>query len=294
MLPYVQLATLTSPATAHVHQGDLDLDRLRATAAEAVGTDPPALVQLRRVTVGIGPAARAFRRSQSLPCCRRWPGFDLGELAEQVAEATWWLVAVAFVLTQLPRLTQALSRRSARPRCRCPSVRCMPCSWRCRTSTSRSRRRRPGSLSTSASSSATACRPAPALAAGRSTASPASSCRSSLLVSLLLFTSASLDLDLGRAVDSADAARCSSSPSSPWRRSSSCIVVAVGSRGGSSSAGRSRLGSRGARGRARAALASSARPAGRRQPRHRGAVRVGAGDVRPIIRLLASASARRC
>ena len=42
-------------------------------------------------------------------------GMDLGELVDQVRNATWWLIVLAFLVTQVPRLTQAVSTLGAAP-----------------------------------------------------------------------------------------------------------------------------------------------------------------------------------
>ncbi|MDF2731554.1 MAG: hypothetical protein K0S92_179 [Desertimonas sp.] len=114
MLPYVQRATLSSRQHEGVRQGDLDLDHLRAAAAAAVGSDVPALVRLQRVTLGsilrVGlPALAVF------VLITTFAGMDLGELVDQVRNATWWLIVLAFLVTQVPRLTQAVSTLGAAP-----------------------------------------------------------------------------------------------------------------------------------------------------------------------------------
>lgn len=113
-LPYVQTATLTPYQRRRVEAGDLDLNDLRARAASAVGTDPPALVQLRRVTLGslasvVLPAVAVVALLSALA------GLDLNDLGGQLRDATWWLIAVGVVVSQLPRLTQAVSTLGASP-----------------------------------------------------------------------------------------------------------------------------------------------------------------------------------
>jgi uncharacterized membrane protein YbhN (UPF0104 family) len=114
MLPYVQRATLTTGQRVSVRAGELDLDHLRTLAAAAVGTDVPALMQLRRVTIGsllrVGLPALAV-----LVLLTAFAGMDVAELFEQVRNATWWLIVLAFLLTQVPRITQAVSTLGAAP-----------------------------------------------------------------------------------------------------------------------------------------------------------------------------------
>lgn len=43
-------------------------------------------------------------------------GLDLEEITDELADATWWLAALAFVVAQAPRVTQSLSTLGAAPR----------------------------------------------------------------------------------------------------------------------------------------------------------------------------------
>ena len=114
MLPYLQLPTLTPIQRSEVRAGRIDLDRLRECAASAAGTEPPPLIQLRRVTAGsivrvVLPALALLALISILA------GLDLAELADQLREAAWWILLVAFLLAQTPRLTQAISTLGAAP-----------------------------------------------------------------------------------------------------------------------------------------------------------------------------------
>jgi uncharacterized membrane protein YbhN (UPF0104 family) len=114
VLPYVQPPTLTDRQRQWVADGTLDLDELRARASAAAGTDAPALVQLRRVTVGsivsvVLPAIAVIALLSGLA------GLDLNEFGDQLRDATWWLVAAGVVVSQLPRITQAVSTLGASP-----------------------------------------------------------------------------------------------------------------------------------------------------------------------------------
>jgi glycosyltransferase 2 family protein len=201
MLPYVQRATLTSRQHVSVREGELDLDRLRTAAAAAVGTEAPALVRLRRVTLGsilrVGLPALAV-----LVLITAFAGMDLAELVDQVRNATWWLIVLAFLLTQVPRLTQALSTLGAAP---VP----LPLGpvYALQLAVSYVNL----AIPTAAARVAVNIRffqrhgvpPGSAIAAGAIDGFGGFVMQIMLLVSLLLFTSASLDLDVGGAVDSA-------------------------------------------------------------------------------------------
>lgn len=113
-LPYVQAATLTPRQRDALAEAELDLDGLRTTAAAAVGREPPELIELRRITLGalvrvVLPAIAVLALLSGLA------GLDFGELAEQVGDATWWLVVLAVLVGQLPRLSQAVSTLGASP-----------------------------------------------------------------------------------------------------------------------------------------------------------------------------------
>jgi uncharacterized membrane protein YbhN (UPF0104 family) len=114
MLPYVQSATLTRLQRDQVRDGELDLDELRSRTADVAGTEPPALMQLRRITVGsivrvLLPALAAIALLTGLA------GLDFAEVADELQDAAWWLVVIGFGLAQLPRLTQSISTLGASP-----------------------------------------------------------------------------------------------------------------------------------------------------------------------------------
>jgi uncharacterized membrane protein YbhN (UPF0104 family) len=201
MLPYVQRATLTSRHRRRVRDGELDLDQLRTKAAAAVGTDVPALVQLQRVTLGsilrVGLPALAV-----LVLITAFAGMDLADLVDQVRNATWWLIALAFLLTQVPRLTQAVSTLGASP---VP----LPLGpvYALQLAVSYINL----AIPTAAARVAVNIRffqrhgvpPGSAIAAGAIDGFGGFVVQIALLVSLVVFTSASLDLDVDSAVDSA-------------------------------------------------------------------------------------------
>lgn len=113
-LSYLQSPALTPAQRAAVRRTDLDLDALRRTVAERLGLDTPALQQLRRVTVGsivrLGLLVLAFFILASAAA-----DLNVEDLADQLRDADWTLVAVGVVVAQLPRLTGALSTLGASP-----------------------------------------------------------------------------------------------------------------------------------------------------------------------------------
>lgn len=114
MLPFIQPTVLTPHLRDLVHGGAIDLDELRSHVADAVGAEVPKLQQLRRITIGsivrvLLPAVAVIALISALA------GLDFGELMEELADATWWLVVFAAFFTQVPRLTQAVSTLGASP-----------------------------------------------------------------------------------------------------------------------------------------------------------------------------------
>jgi uncharacterized membrane protein YbhN (UPF0104 family) len=114
VLPYLQPAILSKRQRQQSREAGLDLDALRTAAATAAGTEAPALQQLHRITIGsilrvVLPAIALIALISALG------SLDWSVLREQLAAATWWLVAAGFVVSQLPRFTQALSTLGASP-----------------------------------------------------------------------------------------------------------------------------------------------------------------------------------
>jgi uncharacterized membrane protein YbhN (UPF0104 family) len=114
VLPLVQLSALTGRLRHQMREKDLDLDNLRDKAAEKVGQKAPELLKMRRVTVGsvvqIVLLGLAFWAMASLVA-----NLDFATLASEIRNATWWLVLVAALVAQTPRVTNAVSVMGASP-----------------------------------------------------------------------------------------------------------------------------------------------------------------------------------
>ncbi len=113
-LPYLQPSVLTAFQRRQVKDLEIDLDALRTAAAAATGAEVPDLQQLRRITVRsivniVLPVVAVVALIAGLA------GMDLSELGEVVGNATWWLVAFGVLFTQVPRVTQAVSTLGAAP-----------------------------------------------------------------------------------------------------------------------------------------------------------------------------------
>lgn len=114
LLPLLQVPTLTLAQRRHVKQGLVDLDDLRTRAAAAAGAEVPALQQLYRFTIGsivriALPVIALFALVAAVS------GLDVQALGQELSGATWWLIGLGAVLAQTPRIFQAISTMGASP-----------------------------------------------------------------------------------------------------------------------------------------------------------------------------------
>jgi uncharacterized protein (TIRG00374 family) len=108
LLPFLQPAAFGSQLRRSLKAAEINVDDLRAQAAETVGATPPGLVRLRRVTWGsvIQLGLLVFATSAVLSFIS---GVDFHELASEVRSAAWGWIIVAFVVAQLPRIAQSVA-----------------------------------------------------------------------------------------------------------------------------------------------------------------------------------------
>jgi glycosyltransferase 2 family protein len=114
LLPYLQPTALTSDQRRMAKVMAVDLDKLRSDVAEAAGLESPPLIQLRRFTIGSVvrvalPGLAIFMMVSALA------GIDFGAFVESLQNAAWWLVLIGFLIAQLPRVAQAVSTLGAAP-----------------------------------------------------------------------------------------------------------------------------------------------------------------------------------
>jgi uncharacterized membrane protein YbhN (UPF0104 family) len=114
LLPYLQSAAFPPSLRRALKEAGIDVDDFREHVAEAVGVEPPELVKLRRVSrraalqLGLlGLASYAILSAAA--------GVDWGQVRSTVSDASGWWIAVAFVVAQLPRVTQAVSTLGSVP-----------------------------------------------------------------------------------------------------------------------------------------------------------------------------------
>ena len=113
-IPYVQPPALTSTQRRDLRKQGTDLDALRTAAAAAAGVEAPALLQLRRFS--IGSIVRVLLPALALVVLiSAAGGIDWDEVKDSLAAASWWLVAIGVVFSQTPRFTQSLATLGASP-----------------------------------------------------------------------------------------------------------------------------------------------------------------------------------
>jgi uncharacterized membrane protein YbhN (UPF0104 family) len=107
VLPYVQLAALPSGLRDALRDGAIDVDDLRNRIRAVLGADEQQLIRLRRVTAGsllnaflLGVAAYVLISALG--------GLDFEAFADALAGASWWWLAFAVLLAQLPRIPAAV------------------------------------------------------------------------------------------------------------------------------------------------------------------------------------------
>jgi uncharacterized membrane protein YbhN (UPF0104 family) len=114
VLPLVQFPALTGRLRRQLREQSLDLDDLRDQAAERIGLKALELLRMRRVTAGsvlqIALLGLAFWALASVVA-----DLDFATLASEIRNATWWVVIVAALVAQAPRVTNAISVMGASP-----------------------------------------------------------------------------------------------------------------------------------------------------------------------------------
>ena len=114
LLPYLQSAASTPALRRALKAHGQDVDELREEAAARVGVEPPELVRLRRVSlraaIQVGLLVVA-----SYAVLTAAGGVDWAEFSSTLADASWGWVAFGLLVAQLPRLTQSLATLGSVP-----------------------------------------------------------------------------------------------------------------------------------------------------------------------------------
>jgi uncharacterized membrane protein YbhN (UPF0104 family) len=114
LLPYIQEAAFGRKLRQALKTAEIDPDDLRTQAAADVGTEPPELVRLRRVSLRtfLQVVLLVFATSVVISAAA---DVDWSELRSSVENAVWGWIALGFVVAQLPRFTQAIATLGSVP-----------------------------------------------------------------------------------------------------------------------------------------------------------------------------------
>ena len=108
VLPYLQEAAMPPLVRAALDDRKIDLDDIRTRLAGTLGADEQPLTKLRRVTWG-SVINLALLALAAFAIITVFGDIDLEEFVDALADASWWWLALALVLAQLPRFPSALS-----------------------------------------------------------------------------------------------------------------------------------------------------------------------------------------
>jgi len=113
-LPYLQTAAFDAELRSALKLHEIEVDDLRELLARQIGEEPPTLVQLRRVTWGS--AIQLALLVLAGAALIGWvTNLDLSTLVNEWRDASWGWIAAGFVLSQVPRFTQALTTLGSVP-----------------------------------------------------------------------------------------------------------------------------------------------------------------------------------
>ena len=114
LLPYLQQAACGQALRRALKAAGIDVDELREAAAAAAGSEPPELARLRRVTwetlLQAGLLALAGIAVLSFV-----GGVDFDQFKQALRDASWGWIAAGVIVAQLPRVTQAIATRASVP-----------------------------------------------------------------------------------------------------------------------------------------------------------------------------------
>ena len=114
LLPYLQEAAFSSRLRRVLDDADLDVDELRESAAAAVGVEAPELVNLRRVSWRSA-IQIALLGLASYTIVSAASGVDWDQVKTSVSDASWAWIVAAFIVAQSPRVAQAVSTLGSVP-----------------------------------------------------------------------------------------------------------------------------------------------------------------------------------
>jgi uncharacterized membrane protein YbhN (UPF0104 family) len=114
LLPYLQQAAFGQPLRRALKAAGIDADELREAAAAAAGTEAPELAKLRRVSWGSLLQAGLLVLA-AMAVLSFVGGVDFDQFKQALRDASWGWIAAGVVVAQLPRVTQAVATRASVP-----------------------------------------------------------------------------------------------------------------------------------------------------------------------------------
>jgi uncharacterized membrane protein YbhN (UPF0104 family) len=108
LLPYLQPAAFSSTLRRAVKEAGIDVDAFRGEAAEAASVESPELVKLRRVSWWSAIQAGLLLLA-TYTVISAAQDVDWEAVWDSLAEASWGAVLLAFLVAQLPRVSQSFS-----------------------------------------------------------------------------------------------------------------------------------------------------------------------------------------
>ena len=112
VLPYLQEAAMPPLVRDELDRRKIDLDDVRTRLAGTLGADEQPLTKLRRVTWG-SVINLALLALAAFAIITVFGDIDLESFVDALADASWWWLAMALVLAQLPRFPSAVSTMGA-------------------------------------------------------------------------------------------------------------------------------------------------------------------------------------
>ena len=112
VLPYLQEAAMPPLVRDELDRRKIELDDVRTRLAGTLGADEQPLTKLRRVTWG-SVINLALLALAAFAIITVFGDIDLESFVDALADASWWWLALALVLAQLPRFPSAVSTMGA-------------------------------------------------------------------------------------------------------------------------------------------------------------------------------------
>ena len=112
VLPYVQEAAMPPQVRNRLSDLDVELEDVRSRLGTTLGAEAQPLIKLRRVTWG-SVFNLALLALAAYTLIALFGGLDLETFVDELANASWWWLAFALLLAQLPRLPSAVSTMGA-------------------------------------------------------------------------------------------------------------------------------------------------------------------------------------